>query len=160
MNWRPLFFLCVFPSLALAQTPAPLPTLPSVDLPPALDRVLRDYEKAWQAGDASALSRLFAEDGYVLSSASPPVRGREAIRAIYSSNKGGPLSLRALAYATDGSIGYIIGAFGTKAGSPDAGKFTLTLRKGSDGQWLIMSDMDNLNQQPRRAPPAPSEKPS
>jgi ketosteroid isomerase-like protein len=27
----------------------------------------------------------------------------------------------------------------------DDGKFTLTLRKDSDGRWLIMSDMDNGN---------------
>ena len=32
-----------------------------------------------------------------------------------------------------------------KKGEADVGKFTLTLRKGSDGRWLIMSDMDNGN---------------
>jgi ketosteroid isomerase-like protein len=31
------------------------------------------------------------------------------------------------------------------AGQPDIGKFTLTLRKDSDGRWLIRSDMDNSN---------------
>ena len=144
-------------SAALAQSPVPIAPLPSVEMPPSLDRVLRDYEKAWQAGDAAALSRLFAEDGFVLSSDSPPVRGRDAIRQLYSSNKGNPLSLRALAFAIDGSIGYIIGGYGVRAGQPDLGKFTLTLKKGADGQWLIMSDMDNLNQESRRAPaPAPS----
>ena len=58
---------------------------------------------------------------------------------------GGPLSLRALAYATEGSVGYIIGAFAMKKGDPDIGKFTLTLKKDDDGRWLIMSDMDNGN---------------
>jgi hypothetical protein len=40
--------------------------LPSVTLPPELDRVLRDYETAWTAKDAARLAKLFAEDGYVL----------------------------------------------------------------------------------------------
>jgi ketosteroid isomerase-like protein len=29
------------------------------------------------------------------------------------------------------------------------GKFTLTLRKGTDGRWLIVSDMDNGNRSHR-----------
>jgi ketosteroid isomerase-like protein len=56
--------------------------------------------------------------------------------------------LRALAYATEGSIGYIIGGFTRHKGDTDTGKFTLTLRKGADGRWLIMSDMDNGNSRP------------
>lgn len=121
--------------------------LPSVALPAPLARVLTDYEGAWQAKDASALSRLFAEDGFVLASGAPPVRGRAAIEKHYT-GQGGPLSLRALAYSTEGATGYIIGGFTRRKGEPDAGKFTLTLRKGVDGRWLIMSDMDNGNSRP------------
>lgn len=29
---------------------------------------------------------------------------------------------------------------------PDGGKFSLTLRTGADGRWLIVTDMDNGNQ--------------
>ena len=121
--------------------------LPSVDLAPPLARVLTAYEAAWQAKDATALSELFTEDGFVLSSGTPPVRGRVAIEAHYQGH-GGPLSLRALAFATEGSIGYIIGAYATKKGEPDIGKFTLTLRRDDDGRWLIVSDMDNGNSRP------------
>jgi ketosteroid isomerase-like protein len=121
--------------------------LPSVDLPAPLARVLTDYESAWQRKDAAALAALFAEDGFVLSSGVPPVRGRAAIEKHYT-GQGGPLSLRALAYATEGSIGYIIGGFARQKGEPDIGKFTLTLRKGAQGRWLIMSDMDNGNSRP------------
>jgi len=118
--------------------------LPSVTLPPELDRVLRDYEAAWAAKDATRLAKLFAEDGYVLPGGSPPVKGRAAIEAYYTGH-GGPLFLRAIAFATEGKVGYIIGGYTGAAGSPDEGKFTLTLRKGSDGRWLINSDMDNSN---------------
>jgi ketosteroid isomerase-like protein len=122
--------------------------LPSVTLPPELARVLTDYEAAWRAKDAAALARLFAEDGFVLQRNQPPVRGRAEIEKAYA-GAGGSLALRALAYATEGSVGYIIGGYAPRAGEPDDGKFTLTLEKGPDGKWLIMSDMDNGNRPPR-----------
>lgn len=128
---------------ASAQSPQPAP-LPGVALPAPLARVLRDYEAAWQAKDAAALAALFTEDGFVLSNGSPPVTGRTQIEKHYS-GQGGPLALRALAYATEGSTGYIIGGFARAAGDPDVGKFTLTLRKAKSGRWLIVSDMDNGN---------------
>ena len=121
--------------------------LPSVALPAELARVLTDYEHAWQQKDAAALAALFAEDGFVLSSGVSPVRGRTAIQKHYS-GQGGPLSLRALAYAAEGSTGYIIGGFAREKGQPDIGKFTLTVRKAADERWLIMSDMDNGNSMP------------
>jgi ketosteroid isomerase-like protein len=121
--------------------------LPSVALPPPVARVLTDYESAWQQKDARALAALFADDGFVLSNGVPPVRGRALIEKHYA-GQGGPLSLRALAFATDGSIGYIIGGFSRRRGEADIGKFTLTLRKAADGRWLIISDMDNGNSGP------------
>ena len=130
-----------------AQTRPPAP-LPSVNLPPELARVLTDYEAAWGSRDAAALAGLFAEDGFVLSGGKPPIRGRAAIEDAYKGS-GGPLSLRALAYAAEGDVGYIIGGYTHTKGSPDDGKFTLTLKK-SGGRWWIMSDMDNGNRPPRR----------
>lgn len=142
-----LFALLWFAPAGAAQT------LPSVTLPPELDRVLRDYESAWRAKDAPALAALFAEDGFVLSNGKPAVRGRDAIRAAYT-GAGGPLVLRALAYAVDGKTGYIIGAYAGTAETPDEGKFILALAKGEKGRWMIAADMDNANARPR--PPAPA----
>jgi ketosteroid isomerase-like protein len=127
--------------------PAARASLPGVALPKDLARVLKDYEAAWQNKDAAALASLFAEDGFVLSNGTPPVRGRAEIQRHYT-GRGGPLSLRALAFATDGSLGYIIGGFAPRSGEPDIGKFTLTLRKTGAGLWLIVSDMDNGNGRP------------
>ena len=130
--------------------------LPTLDLPPELRRVLTEYEAAWHAPrDAVALSNLFAEDGLVLSNGHPPIRGRDAIRRYYT-GEGGPLSLRAFAFATNGPVGYIIGGFARGVGTPEIGKFTLTLRRGTDGRWLIVSDMDNGN---RQLGPSPSPTP-
>lgn len=128
---------------AFAQAPAAPPVpLPSVELPAPLERVLRDYERAWQGRDAAGLAALFAEDGFVLSNRSQPVRGREAIRRHYE-RAGGPLALRALAFATSDSVGYIVGAFATQTGGPDVGKFVLALRRRPGGPWLIAADIDN-----------------
>jgi len=126
------------------REPAPGEVQPSVTLPPELARVLTDYEKNWQAGNAAALAELFATDGFVLPNGKAPVKGRAAIQKLYTKN-GAPLSLRAFAYATQGDVGYIIGGYSGEPGKPDDGKFTLTLRKGADGRWLIVSDMDNGN---------------
>ena len=123
---------------------------PSVALPPELDRVLRDYERAWRGRDSTALAALCTVDGFVLQSGRPPVRGRDAIRSLYAGQTGDPLRLRALAYATSDTVGYIIGAYGFGDDPNDTGKFTLALRRARGGAWLIASDMDNLNQRPRR----------
>jgi ketosteroid isomerase-like protein len=139
----PLFASFLF-AIQAAPAAQPLP-LQSVTLPPELARVLTDYETAWRAKDAAALARLFAEDGFVLGNGAPPVRGRAAIEKAYAGS-GGRLVLRALAFATEGTVGYIIGAFAREPGAPDVGKFTLTLKKDASGRWLIVSDMDNGNQ--------------
>lgn len=60
-----------------------------------------------------------------------------------------------LAFSHAESVGYIIGAYGEKAGNPDIGKFILTLRKDAQGRWLITADMDNGNTPPRRPSPPP-----
>jgi ketosteroid isomerase-like protein len=141
-------------SPAAAQAPSPgRPALPSVTLPPALDRVLRDYERAWVARDAAGLAAIFAADGFVLANGEPPVRGRPAIQAAYASS-GGALALRALHYATGDTVGYIVGTFAAGASQPPQGKFVLALRRSPGGPWQIAADIDNLDSRPRPRPAA------
>ncbi len=132
-----------------AENAKPVQPLPDAALPAPLDRVLRNYEQAWRGGDARALAALFTEDGFVLQSNQPPVRGRTAIEAAYAGQGGSPLRLRALAYAVEGNTGYIIGAYSYGNNVGDTGKFTLTLKRVDDGPWLIFSDMDNTSAPPR-----------
>lgn len=141
------------PALAAAQpsAPAPVAPLPSIQLPAELDRVLRDYERAWQARDAAALAALFTEDGMVLGNGRPPVRGRAAVQEAYTGS-GGPLALRAIAFAADDTVSYVIGGFAQQVGEPDGGKFVLVLRREPGGPWRIAADMDNGNAMPRLAP--------
>ena len=147
--------LSVFVATLLSGSPIPTATpgpLPSVSLPPELARVLTEYEQAWQARDAAGLASLFTDDGFVLSGGHAPVRGRRSIQQFYSGH-GGPLSLRALHYAAEGSVAFIIGAYAGKVGDPDDGKFTLTLRRETSGRWRIVSDMDNGNRASRPSAP-------
>jgi uncharacterized protein (TIGR02246 family) len=130
----------------LSASPATGPfQQPSVALPAELARVLRDYENAWSQKSAAGLAGLFVEDGFVLSPGNPIIHGRQAIEGFYRGSGGGPLALRAVAFATNGNVGYIIGGYAVRAGEPDRGKFTLALRRASSGRWLIVSDMDNGN---------------
>jgi ketosteroid isomerase-like protein len=141
-------FACGLAMMALPGGAEDRASPPTVRLPPELARVLTDYEAGWRAGDGAALARLFDDDGFVLASGEPPIQGRAAIQRFYN-GPGNPLVLRAFSFATDGSVGYILGAFSKQEGQPDIGKFTLTLRKTSGGRWLIMSDMDNGNRRPQ-----------
>nr|WP_152979654.1 nuclear transport factor 2 family protein [Stenotrophomonas daejeonensis] len=145
----------------LAQNPsepAEVAELPDAALPPDLDRVLRDYERAWRAGDAKGIASLFTEDGVLLQNYRPPIRGRAAIQAVYEGDRGSPLRLRALAYAAGDTIGYIVGGYRYGDAAHDMGKFTITLQRTPGKPWLISSDMDSMNASPKpqRAPDTPT----
>ena len=120
-----------------------------IEAPKEFTEILRRYEKAWEARDAISLSGLFAEDGFVLSNYSVPVRGRENIQEFYK-GRGGALYLRVISWAKEGTIGYMIGAYASSEDGPDLGKFTLTLKKNENGTWEIFSDMDNSDRRPRK----------
>jgi ketosteroid isomerase-like protein len=137
--------LITAPCSASAQAQPSYEALPSVQLPDDLDRVLREYEAAWAAGNETALAALFTEDGFVPTPLGW-VRGRDGIARVYE-NSSGPLRLRALAFNVSDSVGYIVGAYtyGEQSGSTDGGKFLLALRRDSSGKWLIAADLDNSN---------------
>jgi hypothetical protein len=147
------------PLLAQTQPAAAMSmALPDTALPPDLDRVLRDYERAWRAGDAKSIASLFTEDGVLLQNNRPPIRGRAAIQAIYEGERGGPLRLRAITFAAGETIGYIVGGYRYGDALQDMGKFTITLQRAPGKPWLISSDMDSMNAspKPRSAPDSPA----
>ncbi|CAN5647008.1 hypothetical protein BH23GEM9_BH23GEM9_32760 [soil metagenome] len=123
-----------------SQRRAPEP-LPSVSLPPELDRVLRDYERYWRAGNADALVALFTEDGMVARRGGW-IRGRASLRESLQGTSS-DLRLRTIAYKVEGHVGYMIGAYSYGDGPPgDRGMFILTLRRAEGGPWLITADLD------------------
>ncbi len=145
-------------ALATVAAGAGAQTQPTVQLPADVDRVLKAYARAWEANDPQALSELFAAEGMALPSGQPPARGAERIRKAYSQGSGMPLHLRPFAFGESGELAYVIGGWGSSPTQPDFGKFTLVLRRGVDGRWLIVSDMDNANAPPR--PPQAASRPA
>ncbi|MEO8200575.1 MAG: nuclear transport factor 2 family protein [Gemmatimonadota bacterium] len=137
-----LFWLTAFLVTPVSGQDSAFTPLPSIILPPELDRVLRDYERAWRAGDEAALAALFTTDG-VVPSPQGWVRGVTDIEKAYREGAG-PLSLRAVAYGVEGATGYIVGTFGYDAdpATTQRGKFILALRRAPDGRWLIVADLD------------------
>jgi len=119
-----------------AGQPAP------VTLPPALDRVLRDYESAWRDGDGPRLAALFTEDGFAMQSGSDTARGRDEI-ARRITRPGGALQLTGYAYAIEGRVGYIVGGYRYPESKGSGGRFVLALRMEPGGRWLIAADLDN-----------------
>ena len=123
-----------------SQRAAPEP-LPTVELPPELGRVLRDYEQHWREGNVQGLVDLFTEDGFVARRGGW-IRGRQGLEQTLQGTSS-DLRLRAVAYEIDDRIGYIIGAYSYGADPwADRGMFILTVRKGGDGRWLITADLD------------------
>jgi hypothetical protein len=133
----------------------PADSLPTVALPPELDRVLRDYERAWAAGDEAALAALFTDDALRLPSGFPAVQGRAAIQQSYE-DVIVPVQLRALAYAADGTAGYIVGAYTHEPLDFELGKFTFALRRAPGGPWMIASEIQNVSYIQKPDPPAAS----
>jgi ketosteroid isomerase-like protein len=124
------------PAPADAQVPSVIP------LPPAFDRVLRDYEAAWRDGDGPRLAALFTEDGFAVQNGSPIRRGRAAIAGGVT-KPGGTLQLTAYAYSSSGDVGYIVGGYRYPGTVGAGGRFVLALRSDRDGRWLIAADLDN-----------------
>lgn len=118
-----------------------LPVSGGSQMPPQLQRVLDDYAAGWEMHDAKAIAALFATDRPVVPNACPPVTGAAAVERCYAAHGGGPLHLRAVSYADDGALAYIIGEYALDANDDAGGKFVLTLVQ-VDGRWLIAADMD------------------
>lgn len=127
--------------------------LPTVTLPPEMDRVLRDYERHWAAGNEAGLAALFAEDALLLPSGFAAARGREGIQQAYE-DVIVPVHLRALAYAADDSVGYVVGAYRFDPMETESGKFIFALRRAAGGPWMISAEIENISHimEPSSAP--------
>ena len=65
-----MLLLSFVATAAVAQNELPQ----AIELPPELDRVLRDYEQGWRNSDAASLAGLFTPDGFILRPRDQPRR--------------------------------------------------------------------------------------
>lgn len=116
---------------------------PAVELPPALDRVLRDFEVRWRARDHAAMAEMFTEDG-MMRFGDAWRRGRASLRiSLLDAMSGSDLRLWAQQFGMGDSVAYIAGSYGhrTRIDRADIGRLHFSLRKGTDGVWRIAAAM-------------------
>ena len=118
-----------------------------------------NWAKAYNGGDAKAVTALYAEDAIVLPPGAPGARGREAILAFFTKDIAGSQAAGAvfvLSPKTDvgvsGNLGWESGTFTAtvKGAVVESGKFLSVSRK-KGGKWLYVRDTWNAD-----APPAPA----
>jgi uncharacterized protein (TIGR02246 family) len=118
------------------------------------------WAKAYNAGDAKAISALYAEQAVLLPPGAPATKGNAAINAYFakdtaeSAKAGVTFTLDPKSdVGISGDLGWESGTYAVKAksgASVEVGKY-LTVYKKSDGKWLIIRDTWNAD-----APPAPA----
>ena len=130
-------------SLMYAQWNFP-PILPSVQLPPELDRLVSDFGKNWNS--KTGLAPLFAEDSMIVKrDVNNWVKGRRIVSDIWSQTYGEEITLIPISYKIDNSAGYIM-AYIADADTPPTifGQAMIALEKETDGKWRIAGKMMSI----------------
>lgn len=118
-----------------------------------------DWEKAYNAGDAKAVTALYAEDAFLLPPGAPRVRGRAAIQAFFAkdiaeSKAAGAVFVldRKTDVGVSGNMGWESGTYTAtvKGAAVESGKFLSVFQK-KNGKWIYICDSWNAD-----APPAPA----
>jgi ketosteroid isomerase-like protein len=129
----------------------------------ALKAADQNWEKAYNAGNADAVAKLYDEQAVLLPPGAPGVSGRAAIKAFFAkdiaeSQKAGVafiLGPNPSGGAT-GDMGWQSGTYVVKdkAGKVlEAGKY-LSVSRRKDGKWLYVRDTWNADGAPAPAPAA------
>jgi len=127
----------------------------------------RDWEKAFNAGDAKAVAALYADDALILPPGNPGVRGRAAIEAFFIKDIAEAKAAGVVLVVnpkTDvgvsGDIGWESGTFTAtvKGAVVESGKFLSVSRK-KNGKWLYLRDTWNTDAAPA-APPSAAQAPA
>jgi predicted TIM-barrel fold metal-dependent hydrolase len=132
---------------ASALVTEPLP--PAVQLPPELDRLLRDKERLSKQRTVDAIKDLYTPDAVVQDPGGPAwLSGERAVRYVGEStviNK-----LLATAFQIDGSSGYIAGTEISEDGGAvtPLSNFLYVVRKGPDGRWRVAVESFTLTGPP------------
>lgn len=114
--------------------------------PPAtraqVEGVLRRYEAACRAKDATALAGIYTEDGVFQPPAGAAIRGRAAIAHQWRGRFSDGLVLALDAFDSDGAAGFAAGTWQLDRadGGKATGRFTIGLRRDRDGTWSISFD--------------------
>jgi len=126
--------------------------------------------KALERNDAAAFASVYAEDGVLLQTRQPEVRGRAAIRAFMEQDlKGNPFKrfeISSLEVRGEGSLAIEIARFTASAVDALGSRSSITQRfltvwkRQADGAWQIQTQMGQVESRSPTptpaAPPAPT----
>lgn len=148
-----LGFLILLALPSVADSPPGVPES-RVPVPDAVRRVVEEYSKAWLAGDADAVMRLFTPDAVLLPHhGDPPVIGESAIRRFWwppNTPKTEILEFENTIEQAreEGTTAWAWGRFklrfrvaGESKSFENAGTYLMLLRRGDDGRWRITHRM-------------------
>lgn len=110
-----------------------------------IEAVLRAYEAAYNAGDATALARVHARDGGYYMPSGEPVVGREALERFWSQSLGRGLALELERFEAEGAVAWAVGRWtlGAENAPGASGRFVLALRRNEAGEFEIVVDLNN-----------------
>jgi len=133
-----------FAALALAL---PLPAWAQADLSAQIAKADQAWQTAYNAGDATALAALYAEDAKVMAPGQAAVSGRAAIQAMFAEDikRGSKNALTQLEVFGGGDYAIEVGGWvetGADGSHKDHGSF-VTVYKRVGGEWKIYRDTWN-----------------
>lgn len=125
--------------------------------------------KAYNAGDADAITALYADDAVLSIPGAPAARGTAEIREAYAKDTAGAMAAGVTnvqgtspEFGVSGDLGWEWNTFTItdKSGAQvDSGKYVTVYGK-KDGKWLIVRDIWNSDTPPAPAATAPEEAPT
>jgi uncharacterized protein (TIGR02246 family) len=133
-------------ALALAL-PLPAVAQGAADLRAQIEKQSQAWQNSYNAGDASALAALYAEDGKVMAPGAATVSGRSAIQALFADDikRGSKNTLTVVEVFGNGDLAIEVGGWvetGADGSHKDHGTYvTIYKRVGSD--WKIYRDTWN-----------------
>jgi uncharacterized protein (TIGR02246 family) len=134
-------------ALALAL---PLPAFAQAggaDLPAQIGKIDVAWQKAYNSGDAAAVTAFYTPDAQLMVTGAEPASGTKAIQALFAGNvgQGNRITLTQEAVVGSGDFATETGGWVATAADGkhlDHGRF-MTLYKKVDGGWKIYRDISN-----------------
>jgi uncharacterized protein (TIGR02246 family) len=112
----------------------------------AIEATVDRYVAASNAGDAEALTELYAADAVLLPPDHEPIHGKDAIGEFWEQGTDAGLELSTLRLEVDGNVAYLVGRYrlpATEQEEADSGQVVLCLKRQTDGAWKLTADIWN-----------------
>jgi len=151
----PCVWLLIVPSVLIAGDADVADAVAQAQLNDAAEGAIRAqaarFSAAYVAGDTEALVQIYAEDGVAGPGGSDFVRGRPALRILWTRGADTQVlrhRLRPVEIVVDGDHAYDWGYYEGTTGSPAEpkafnGKYLVVWQRDADGQWRMAHDVWN-----------------